>query len=114
MRIPCGEVCRRPICSQNFESSISNAIILDQLQEVQSQVHSWGYANRVTFDASKEFFCISHKTDCEGDSFKYLGVLIDPKLIMEKEVQRIRSKAGPKIKAILGTRGYYNLSALVQ
>ena len=37
-----------------------------------------------------------------------MGVLINPKLNLYKEIQNIRKKTRPKIRAILNTRAYYN------
>ena len=48
-----------------------------------------------------------------GDSFKLLGPLIDTKLIMDQEVQRIRRKTPPKVKAILRTRPCYDDVGLI-
>ena len=100
--------------SKNFESATSNATINAQLRELQQKVHDWGAQNRVTFDPAKEHFCILHKLSSEGDVFKLLGVLIDPKLTMETEISRIRKKARQKCKAILSTRGFYDVAALIQ
>ena len=77
-------------------------------------VHSLGQKHRVTFDAAKEHFCILHRADCFGEAFKLLGTLVDPKLIMEDEVNRIRRKCRPKIKAILATRYVYSVKDLVR
>ena len=58
--------------------------------------------------------CILHKLNCSGDTFRLLGVLVDPKLSMNDEIQRIRKKARPKIHAILNTRTYYDTVGLLQ
>ena len=73
----------------------------------------WGHKHRVTFDPAKEYFCILHRTHCDGEAFRLLGTMIDPKLIMEDEIRRIHRKCRPKIKAILATRGVYSTSDLV-
>ncbi len=99
---------------KNFESSTANTDIFEKLRDLQSHVHAWGTKHRVTFDASKEHFCILHREDCQGDVFKLLGTLIDPKLVMEDEVRRIRRKSKPKIKAILSTRSVYSVRDLIQ
>ena len=99
---------------KNYESSTSNVQITKTLQEVQADVHAWGDSGRVIFDAGKEHFCILHRADCQGENFKLLGTLLDPKLLMEDEIRRIRKKAGPKIKAILGTKGFYGTAAMIQ
>ncbi len=99
---------------RNFESKTKNEHIKEELQECQTSTHKWGVRNKVTFDAGKEHFCILHKLDCYGDTFKLLGTLLDPKLTMEDEIKRIQKKAKPKIKAILSTRGYYRTVDMIQ
>ena len=98
---------------KNYESSTWNEHILDNLRGFQSHVHEWGHKHRVTFDPAKEYFCILHRTHCDGEAFRLLGTMIDPKLIMEDEIRRIHRKRRPKIKAILATRGVYSTSDLV-
>ena len=79
----------------------------------QSHVHEWGHKHRVTFDPAKEYFYILRRTHCHGEAFRFLGAMIDPKLIMEAEIRHIRSKRRPKIKVILVTRCVYSASDLV-
>jgi len=78
------------------------------MTETQREVHQWGRVNRVIFDASKEKQAIVHPRDGEGESFKLLGNIIDPKLTMDQAVQHILSKDRPKITAMLRTRGKYS------
>ena len=99
---------------RNYNSSVSNIQILDELKDCQAACHQWGASRRVTFDASKEHFCILHKLQCSGETFRLLGVLVDPKLTMEDEIRRIRKKARPKIIAILNTRRFYDTGGLIQ
>ena len=40
----------------------------------------------------RKAFCILHKLNCSGDTFRLLGVLVDPKLSMNDEMHRIRKK----------------------
>ena len=77
---------------RNYNSSVSNSQIQDDLNIRQVACHQWGASRRVTFDASKEHFCILHKLHCSGDTFRLLGVLIDSKLTMDDETLRIRKK----------------------
>ena len=96
-----------------FERSTPNASIMESLRVCQSATHRWGVQSRVTFDATKEHFCILDRSDGCGDVFKLLGVLIDPKLNMSDEVQRIKKKTLPKIKAILANRHFFDVSGLM-
>ena len=99
---------------KNFEASRSNAEIKAELASVQSDVHGWGIQNRVAFDRGKEHFCILHRRDFEGATFKLLGVLVDPKLNMGDEVDRIKREASPNVSAILASRWHYDERGLVQ
>ena len=38
---------------RNYNSSVSNIQILDELKDCQAACHQWGASRRVTFDASK-------------------------------------------------------------
>jgi hypothetical protein len=96
-----------------FDSSIGQSEILDTMKDCQSGIHKWGKINRVSFDSTKEHCLILSKHTPQGDSFKFLGPLVDTKLVMAEEVDRIRGKACPKIKAILRTRGYYQTAAMI-
>ena len=97
-----------------FPSAIQNDVLLAGLHPLQALVHEWGVANRVVFDTSKEHFVILHRLHNSGDSFKLLGVLVDTKLVMCDEVRRIREKASPKAHAILATRQFYDVAALLR
>ena len=99
---------------RNYRSSTCNDQIQEDLCECQQACHLWGVQRRVSFDASKEHFCILHKVQCSGDSFRLLGVMVDTKLTMEEEIRRIRRKVRPKIQAILNTRAYYDTTGLLQ
>ena len=99
---------------RNYCSKTSNVQIEADLKSCQQACHHWGVARRVTFDPAKEHFCILHKLNCAGDTFRLLGVLVDPRLNMYDEIQRIRKKARPKIRAILNTRAYYDTLGLLQ
>ena len=68
----------------------------------------------MAFDADKEHFIIFHKLDPYGHTFKHLGTLIDPKLVMDEEVQQTKNKVHPKVKAILVTRKLYDTKGMIQ
>lgn len=100
-------------CDKVFDSTVSDASILEELATCQRSVHRWGVENRVEFDPKKEEMKILHVRRCHGSSFKFLGPIVDTKLVMDDEVRRIRNKTRPKVKAILRTRPYYTVEALV-
>ena len=57
---------------RNYAGTISNSQIFDDLRECQLASHQWGSARRVSFDASKEHFCILHKLHCVWETFRLL------------------------------------------
>ena len=77
-------------------------------------IHQWGVLHQVEFDAGKEHFAIISNSEPAGEVFKLLGALTDPKLQMGPEIDRIKNKARAKIKAILRTRKFYSIGALIQ
>ena len=85
-----------------------NAEIRFQMEATRVEIHRWGRRNRVTFDPSKEHIVILHPAHGEGELFKLLGTLIDPKLAMHEAVDEILKVARPKVKALLRTRGFYS------
>ena len=54
-----------------------------------------------------------HRRRPEGEDFKILGVLWDPKLTMDKQCQEVARRAGWKLKTLLKTKRYYNTRELV-
>jgi hypothetical protein len=98
----------------NFENATKNDEICKRLRDLQESVHEWGTQERVIFDAAKEHFCILHRSDPHGDVFKLLGTMIDPKLVMEDEANRIRKKARPKVNAFLGVTSDYDVKSMME
>ena len=99
--------------SHFFPRSMGHTTIRETMEETQKDVHEWGRRNRVVFDASKEHFLIVHTRDGEGEDFKLLGCLIDCKLTVKPTIDYILAKVRPKAKAILRTRGQYNVEQML-
>ena len=71
-------------------------------------MHRWGFANQVTFDASKEHFSIlSHTDSAEGSSVKLLGINFDTKLQMSEAITECIHEASWRLRTILRTRRFY-------
>ena len=98
---------------KSFAVAVSNEDIKHDMQQAKQKVHKWGVRNRVTFDASKEHIVILHPADGEGEDFKLLGCLIDVHLRMDHAIDSLTSRARPKIKALLRTRGLYSIGDLI-
>ena len=68
---------------------------MNELGDVQKNVHAWGQANRVQLDAAKDLFAVLHRQTPVGNAFKLFDVMIDIRPNMADEVQRILKKARP-------------------
>ena len=99
---------------KKFPLTISNEAVKADMDKTRNDVHRWGRLNRVTFDASKEHIIIIHPVSGEGETIKQLGCLIDMKLTMVPAIDHIVNIARPKIKAMLRTRGAYNIYEMIQ
>ena len=82
-------------------ASTTNDELLQQAQVCQSLVHSWGRANGVSFEASKEGFHVFSRTDPWGDVLKLLGILFDTKLLMDAEVQGLVQECAWRVTQLL-------------
>ena len=89
-----------------YDRNVSNSTVLSELRTRQLELHRWGKANRVTFDAGKECFCVLSTSDGEGDNFKVLGIEFDPKLSMHACVQSCVHEAGWRYRSILRTHPF--------
>ena len=93
---------------KQFALSVPNSQVKANMAITRSEVHRWGYRNRVTFDHSKEYLVIIHPIQGEGMDFRLFGSLLDVKFTMAPAVQDILDRARPKVKSLLRTRGLYN------
>ena len=76
------------------DKDTSNTEALEQARTCQTLLHTWGRANQVSFDASKESFHVLSQHEPEGEDFKLLGVLFDCQLRMEGAVKELAQEAG--------------------
>ena len=67
---------------------------LSDLRGAQTELHSWGRANQVRFDPSKESFHVLHRTHGHGEDFNILGCVYDSKLLMHTGARRVATEAG--------------------
>ena len=101
-------------CSKEFPASTPHPAIMARLEDCQSELHRWGAANRVCFDAGKESFHCLHRTRHFGENFKMLGVTFDCQLTMKAAVQELAREAGWRVRSILRCRRFFNTSELVR
>ena len=96
-----------------FASDIHNDIILVALKSCQQELHTWGAANQVAFDAGKESRHVLSLSDPFGTNFKMLGVPFDPELSMVDAVSEIVSAASWKLRTLMRTQRFYSTSDLI-
>ena len=98
---------------REFACDVSDTTILKSIDNCQQELHAWGRANQVAFDAGKESKHILKLHDSEGSSFKLLGVLFDDSLSMATAVSQLVADAGWKLRTLLRTRRFYTDADLV-
>jgi Ni2+-binding GTPase involved in maturation of urease and hydrogenase len=96
-----------------FPKTAQTVDIMRSLDNCQHELHKWGVANQVCFDAAKESQHVISVSEPSGDNFKLLGVPFDPELSMVDAVSEIVSAAGWKLRTLLRTRRFYTDSDLV-
>ncbi len=96
-----------------YGAATSDQQIFAELAGAQSELHTWGVANQVTFDASKESFHILSKQRPAGNAFTILGITFDCKLYMYQTIDDTVTACGWKLESILRTRRFFNDRELV-
>ena len=89
-----------------YSASARQDEILADMDACQWELHQWGKANQVSFDAGKESKHILSRSQLYGESFKLLGVQFDTKLTMTESVFNLAKDCRWKLKAILRTCKY--------
>ena len=87
---------------------------LVELRNAQHELHLWGQANQVLFDASKESFHILHRRLYFGETFKVLGCVFDPQLRMLEAAKHVAMEAGWRLKALLRCRRHFTTPELMR
>ena len=96
-----------------FGQSAQTESVQKSLELCQSELHRWGKANQVAFDAGKESQHILSTTDSVGESFWMLGVVFDCELIMADAVAELVSDASWKLRTLIRTRRFYTDADLI-
>ena len=73
----------------------------------QKELHEWGRANQVVFDAGKECMHIISMTESYGNDLKMLGVRFDVALTMKAAVDELVKDASWKLKVLMRTKRFY-------
>ena len=101
-------------CSKVFDTTTSERKVREDLEKCQEELHKWGGANQVLFDAGKESFHCIHRGRHFGDDFKILGVLFDCQLTMGAAAVEVSREAGWRLKSLLRCRRFYSIGQLVR
>ena len=87
--------------------------VFASIRECQDSLHSWGEANQVTFEASKESEHILCPRFPRGPNFRILGINFDCRLRMQDAAAEMTDEIGWKIRTITRVRRYYNESEII-
>ena len=98
---------------KEFTGETTNENALHAVDKVQEELHSWGKANQVVFDPSKESKHVLSRTDPFGSNFKLLGIEFDCRLFMADAVRSLVGKVRWKLKMLLRARRYYSVEDLL-
>ena len=98
---------------KRYPSKIANEVIFGDLRSCQKDIHNWGRANQITFDAGKESFAVLSNSDAEGESFKLLGITFDVNLRMRQCIHATVAEASWRLKSVLRTRRFFSDGEIV-
>ena len=98
---------------KQYPARIVNDRILEDLRSCQREIHAWGSANQITFDAGKESFAVLSTTNAEGESFKLLGIPFDVHLRMRECIHETVAEASWRLKSLLRSHRFFNDSEMV-
>ena len=90
-----------------------NEDILVELEACQAELHTWGAANAVKFDAIKESFHIVSRTSPYGEPFKILGIMFDAKLLMHEAIRGTTTEATWRLRTLLKTRRFHDVKNII-
>ena len=93
-------------CTREFPAGTSCEECLDALDKCQRILHTWGRANSVTFNSTKEGFHILHRRIGSGGNFRILGVTFDVGLLMDEAIAEIAKEAGWRLRDLLRPRRF--------
>ena len=91
---------------REYNSRVATDTILDEVRKCQIALHTWGKANCVVFDATKESLHVISRTHATPGNFKLLGVEFDTKLLMNTAVHALIRDCSWKFKSLLRTRRF--------
>ena len=98
---------------REFASTVDNSEIQANMDKCQVELHAWGKANQVQFDAGKESKHVLSLSEPEGENFKILGVVFDCQLDMSSAIDDMVAAASWKLRTLIRTQRYYTTAQLI-
>ena len=89
------------------------ATITEELQECQRNVHLWGAANQVVFDAAKEHFIILDTQASSSQHVKLLGIQFDNRLRMDVAIHECAQEASWRLRNLMRSRRFFTDAEVV-
>ena len=96
-----------------FAPETMDSVIDRQLSKCQCELHTWGSANQVSFDAEKESMHILSILNARCPEFTLLGITFDGSLIMETTMRELIDKCKWKLIWLLRVRKYHSQQEMV-
>ena len=98
---------------KTFALATPNETLKTDMKKCQLELHKWGRANQVSFDASKESMHVLAVQGGEGANFRLLGVPFDNALSMRDAVIELVGECTWKMASILRTARFFTDGELV-
>ena len=98
---------------KSFATTVANDQVLAEGRRCQEKLHTWGRANQVCFDSSKESFHVLARTKGQGGNWEQLGVTFDTELTMEDAVRSTVETVGWKLRTLLRSARFHTDRELV-
>ena len=92
---------------KTFALGTPEETIFAEMRSCQAELHQWGVANQVIFDAGKEHMAILSHFEPVGDNFVLLGVDFDPRLSMTKAIHDCVVEVAWKKRTLLRTQRFH-------
>ena len=96
-----------------YDSKVDSKTIMKDIDACQVELHKWGRANSVTFDARKENKHILSRHRPYGDNFEILGIEFACKFLMNDAVNALYGDCRWKLRSILRTHRFMTGDQLI-
>jgi len=101
-------------CWKEIPLRMGEAEAFGEAKECQNELHKWGKGNSVSFDPVKESMHVVSHVCPAGDNFNVLGVVFDPRLVMEDAVTSLVRECRWKLAQLLRGQAYFEVEKMVR